>query len=100
MSAYPTAFTVHQLRAMEIDIANTARAALWRARQQLLVSAEDRALQLDLKNTLRRTAWRVRAGLALRPTKEQVATWHALLSLKGHLRAWHRRHHTTPPRAA
>lgn len=96
-----TSPTPEQIAAMDADIANTARAALWHARQRPMVSPDSREVQLALKNTINRNAWRIKAGLPMRPSREQVAGWHALLNLRGHLRAWRRNHPiTTPPRAA
>jgi len=84
--------TAEALRASEIDIANTARAAAVLAKEPRLSQPEDRASELNLRNTIQRNRYRIAAGLPLRPSDHDVRAWRLLLNLRYWQAAYGRRH--------
>lgn len=97
-----TDFTPAQLRAAEIDIANTARAARWHAENYApLTNDDDRALEERLACSVRQWAWRRKADLPAKPQREAVTGWRARVALMFSMGGYRRRHPiTTPPSAA
>lgn len=86
--------TAEALRACEIDIANTARAAAVLAKEPRLSQPEDRDCELNLRNTIRRNRYRIHAGLPLRPSDSDVMAWRADCQRRYFLAAYGRRHST------